>query len=81
LALGAALGLGSAAFLELTDVRVRKESDLEGIVPVGVLVGIPRLTTPNEEQSRLMTWWVELGATAVMAIAIIAGNLYAFYKG
>jgi polysaccharide biosynthesis transport protein len=81
LMLGAAVGLGLAAFLELTDVRVRKESDLEGIVPVGVLVGIPRLTTPNEEHSRLMTRWVELGATVVMAIAIVAGNLYAFYRG
>jgi polysaccharide biosynthesis transport protein len=81
LILGGAVGLCLAAFLELTDVRVRQEKDLEGLVPVSVLVGIPRLSTPKEEQTRQKTQWIELGAAVAMAILIAVGNLYAFYKG
>ena len=46
---GIFLGLGLASVLELTDIRIRQETDLEGIVPVRVLVGIPRLSTPRED--------------------------------
>ncbi len=81
LILGAAVGLGLAAFLELTDVRVRQETDLEGLIPAGVLVAIPRLSAPKEEQARLTTRWIELGTAVVMMILIAVGNLYAFYKG
>ena len=48
-----ALGLGLTALLELTNVRVRQEKDLAGIVPVSVLVGIPHLSTPGEARSRV----------------------------
>jgi capsular polysaccharide biosynthesis protein len=78
---GMALGFGLAAILELTNVRVRREKDLEGIVPVGILVGIPRLTTPAEDHFRVLRWWTELGAAAALIILITLGNLYAFYKG
>jgi succinoglycan biosynthesis transport protein ExoP len=81
LALGIALGIGIAALLEFTDVRVRKEKDLVGIVPVSVLVGIPHLSTPNETRSRVFRWWTELGAATAIGILIVLGNLYAFVKG
>jgi succinoglycan biosynthesis transport protein ExoP len=81
LALGIALGLGLAALLEFTDVRVRKEKDLVGIVPVSVLVGIPHLSTPGETHSRVRRWWTELGAATAIIILIVLGNLYAFVKG
>jgi len=81
LALGLGLGLGLASFLELTDVRVRQEKDLEGVVPARVLVGIPRLGTPQEDHARQVTRWMEIGAAVAMVLLILLGNLFAFYKG
>jgi hypothetical protein len=73
--------LGFATFLELTDVRFRREKDLEGILPARMLVGIPRLSTPQEDHSRLVTKWMECGAVAVVALLIFIGNLYTYYNG
>jgi succinoglycan biosynthesis transport protein ExoP len=81
LALGAVLGLGIATFLELTDVRFREEKDLEGILPARMLVGIPRLSTPQEDHHRLIARYMECGAAAVVAILIFTGNLYTYYNG
>ena len=78
---GLLLGLGLASALELMDVRVRQEKDLEGIVPVCVLVGIPRLKTPRENSMRARRWWMELGAATALVVLMVLGNLYAFYKG
>jgi succinoglycan biosynthesis transport protein ExoP len=81
LLVGISLGLGLAVLLEMTDVRVRQEKDLVGIVPVSVLVGIPRLSTPGETRSRVLRWRTELGAAAALVVLIVLGNLYAFIKG
>ncbi len=81
LALGAVLGLGLATFLELTDVRFRQEKDLEGILPTRMLVGIPRLSTPQEDHSRVIAGYMECGAMAVVALLIFTGNLYTYYNG
>jgi polysaccharide chain length determinant protein (PEP-CTERM system associated) len=81
LVVGSVLGLGVATFLELTDVRFRQEKDLEGILPARMLVGIPRLSTPQEDHSRLVARYVECGAAAVVALLIFTGNLYTYYNG
>jgi succinoglycan biosynthesis transport protein ExoP len=81
LALGAVLGLGLATFLELTDIRFRQEKDLEGILPARMLVGIPRLSTPQEDHSRVIAGYLECGAVAVVALLIFTGNLYTYYNG
>jgi polysaccharide chain length determinant protein (PEP-CTERM system associated) len=81
LGLGTVLGLGIATFLELTDVRFRQEKDLEGVLPARLLVGIPRLSTPREDHSRLMVQWMECGVVGVMALLIFTGNLYTYYNG
>lgn len=78
---GLSLGLGLTALLELTNVRVRQEKDLLGIVPVPILVGIPHLSTPGEDRSQVLRWWTELGAAAALMVLIVLGNLYAFLKG
>jgi polysaccharide biosynthesis transport protein len=80
LALGIALGLGLATFLELTDVRFRQEKDLEGILPARLLVGIPRLSTPQENHDRLVARCMEFGAAAVVVMLIFVGNLYTYYN-
>jgi succinoglycan biosynthesis transport protein ExoP len=78
---GMALGLGLTTILEMTDVRIRQEKDLLGIVPVSVLVGIPDLSTPKEARARLIKGRSEVAAAAAMVLLIVLGNLYAFYKG
>ena len=81
LGLGFVLGLGLATLLELTDVRFRQEKDLEGILPARMLVGIPRLSTPQEDHSLLIARYMECGAAAVVALLIFIGNLYTYYNG
>ena len=79
--MGISLGLGLTALLEMTDVRVRQEKDLVGIIPVSVLVGIPHLSTPGETHTQALRWWKELGAATTLVVLIVLGNLYAFIKG
>ena len=81
LLVGISLGLGLTILLEVTNVRFRKEKDLEGIVPVGVLVGIPHLSTPGEADARVLEWWKELGAATGLMILMVIGNLYAYISG
>ena len=77
---GLAVGAGLTAFLERINVRVRQEKDLEDAVPLKVLVGIPHLDVPGEDRSRVLFRRLELGAAVVMAMLMLVGNLYAFYK-
>ncbi len=78
---GISFGVVLTAILEMTDVRVRQEKDLAGIIPANVLVGIPHMSTAGESRSREVGWWRELGAAAALMILIVLGNLYALYKG
>jgi protein tyrosine kinase modulator len=78
---GLAFGLLLTAVLEMTNVRVRQEKDLLGIVPVGILVGIPHLTAPGEARARVLRRWTELGAATALVLLIALGNFYAFLKG
>jgi polysaccharide biosynthesis transport protein len=80
LGLGLALGACLAAFLEMTNVRVRQEKDLEEAVPLKVLIGIPHLDVPGEDRSRILLRRMEISAVVVMGILVLVGNLYAFYK-
>ena len=73
--------MGFVALLELTDVRVWQAKDLEGVFPSRVLVALPHLSTPQEERFGPTVRWVKIGATVAIVIAIVAGNLYSFYKG
>jgi succinoglycan biosynthesis transport protein ExoP len=80
LALGLAMGAALAALLEMTNVRVRHEKDLEDVIPLKVLVGIPHLDVPGEDRSRALFRRMELGAGVLMASLIVVGTLFAFYK-
>jgi polysaccharide biosynthesis transport protein len=78
---GVAIGLGLGLLLEFTNVRIRKETDLEGVVSVRVLVGIPKMSTPVENRRRAVLRWVERGAVLAMVVIVLAGNIYSFVKG
>jgi succinoglycan biosynthesis transport protein ExoP len=80
LIVGFAVGIGLTAVLEMTDVRVRQEKDLADVLPIKVLVGIPHLDAPGADRSRVLLRRLEIGAAVIMAILVLAGNLYAFYK-
>lgn len=81
LAAGIVIGIGLAALLELTDMRIRKEADLEGLVSARVLVGIPNMTTPAENRRHAMLRWVERGVVLAMLVIVVVGNIYSFYRG
>jgi succinoglycan biosynthesis transport protein ExoP len=81
LAAGLAVGFGLTALLEIINVRVWHENELEGIVPIRVLVSIPHLVTPGEQNRVAKKLWMERGAAAAMFILMLAGNVYVFLKG
>jgi capsular polysaccharide biosynthesis protein len=81
LVFGIAVGAGLTALFELTDARIRNEEDLEGLVAARVLVGIPRISTPKEDHDRIRMRWMGRAAAVVVVLLIVAGNIYAFYKG
>ncbi len=81
LILGLAVGAILTAILELTDARVRREQDLQGLVPARVLVGIPRLSTPEEDHRLVRRLWLDRAALAAVLVFIALGNAYSLYKG
>lgn len=81
LAAGIFLGVALAALLEFTDIKIRKEADLEGLVSARVLVGIPNMTTPAENRRHAMLRWVERGVVFAMLVIVVVGNIYSFYRG
>jgi polysaccharide biosynthesis transport protein len=80
LAAGASLGVGLALLLELKNNVVRKQEDLEGLIPARVLVGIPHLNEPGEDRFNQTFRWFEIAAVSVMAVLILAGNVYTLHK-
>jgi hypothetical protein len=80
LVVGLIAGIGLAALLEMTDIRIRQEKDLDDVVSINMLVGIPHLYIPGEDRTRALLKRVELAAMAAIAILIVTGSFYAFYK-
>jgi succinoglycan biosynthesis transport protein ExoP len=81
LGFGLVVGCGLVAFVELTNVCIRRREDLEGLIRTPVLVGIPSLSERAHGHLRTLRQGVEIVAVVVIAVLIVAGNFYAFYKG
>lgn len=81
LGIGVLLGAGLTAFRELRTARVWHASDLEGAIPARVLGRIPHIETPQEGRFRMVTHRIEVAAILSMGVVIVAGNLYALYRG
>jgi polysaccharide chain length determinant protein (PEP-CTERM system associated) len=79
--LGVFCGVCIAAILEVIDSRVRYERDLGAIVSARILVALPRLTTQIESRVDRAKFWAEFGAATAMALLVVVGNLYVYYKG
>ena len=80
LAGGAALGLALAFWLEIKHNVLRTQQDLDRLIPVRVLVGIPHLGEPGEDRYKATFRRLEVAAVSVMAVLIAIGNYYAFRK-
>lgn len=78
-AIGLVVGIVTAIASELLDDRVHSENVIKSMFPGKVLVGIPVLSTPNENRAALRRSWIELGYGAAMLIVVVVGNLVAFY--
>lgn len=81
LGVGLLLGVGCIALMELVDKRVRSEQDVQELVHARVLVGIPHLSTPEEERRVRRQHIKEWCAAAAMAAMICAGNLLTYLRG
>jgi protein tyrosine kinase modulator len=81
LVFGLLLAAGLAVLLEVVRPRIRQEKDLEGIVPVRVLVGIPHISTAVEQQRRMARRWMARAVTLAIVLVMVAGNIYAIYRG
>jgi succinoglycan biosynthesis transport protein ExoP len=81
LILGILAALSLTALLEVTQVRVWQARDLDKLVPVRILVALPHLNTPSEDRRHSLMRFLRIGVTAAMILVILAGNLYAFYRG
>jgi succinoglycan biosynthesis transport protein ExoP len=81
LVLGTVTAIGIVALLERTDVRVRSENDLAGVVPVRVLVNIPALRTLRESRRLKFSQWIRIAVALQVVALILVGNVYAFFRG
>lgn len=73
LVVGIVAGLALMAVIEQVDDRVRFADDLQ--VDARILVEIPHMTTPQQQQRQAFQRTLEWGAAAVLAVTLIAGNL------
>jgi len=81
LAMGGFVGVILLALREVMNGSVRHEDDIDGVVPGRVLVRIPHLDTPHDIRLRAASRMLEWAAVVFMAVLIVMGNLYTFYKG
>jgi polysaccharide biosynthesis transport protein len=81
LGFGIVVGCALVAFVELTNVRIRRREDLEGLIRASVLVGIPSLSERAHGHLRALRQGMEIVAVVGIVVLIVAGNFYAFYKG
>jgi protein tyrosine kinase modulator len=78
---GAGIGLGLAFLIEMKNVMVRKDEDVETLIPARILVGIPHLTVPGEVESMAFRRWLEICAVSLITVMILAGNFLSYHKG
>jgi succinoglycan biosynthesis transport protein ExoP len=81
LAIGAIVGIGLTALVEVTNPRIHQEKDLSELGAFRVLVCIPHLDTPEEPEYRMAFRRREILAAATMILLMVGGSLYSLYKG
>jgi succinoglycan biosynthesis transport protein ExoP len=78
---GLAMGLVVAGGAEFLDDRVYDEDVFKQIVPAEILVEIPALHTPLEEQGQLRWQKLSLSAIGMIGIIVVLGTAISFLRG
>jgi len=78
---GIVVGVAVTAASELSDDRIQRESELDGLVSVPVFTEIPPLRTPSEQIQQKHHLWVERVSAAALLLMMAAGFLFTYYRG
>jgi succinoglycan biosynthesis transport protein ExoP len=78
---GLAMGLVVAGGAEFLDDRVYDEDVFKQIVPAEILVEIPALNTPLEEQGQMRWQKLSLSAIGAIGIIVVLGTAISFLRG
>lgn len=78
LCLGISVGIGLTWLREMSDARVRSETDAVSLVPVRILVSVPHLSVAGEETQSALRVRTERVILGVFLVLILAGNIYIF---
>lgn len=79
--LGFGLAVGLAFLVEVRDRSLYSEEDLGRLVPRPLVLGVPELFTPAEERRRSWKRWVEWIGGSVLVLAVVAGELFIYWRG
>lgn len=78
---GVGLAFGLVILLEIANARVYREEDLRDLTSGPVLVGIPSISTPREEQIRARQHWMEAVAASFLLACVPIVTLLAYLRG
>ena len=73
-------GAGLAALVEFVNPRLNSEAELRDLVPVPVLVTIPRLESPEEQQASRRRRLIEAVAAGLLLMFVPAATLITYLK-
>jgi capsular polysaccharide biosynthesis protein len=76
---GIGLGLALAFLMEFRDRSLRSEKDLGQRFALPIVISVPLMLTPGEQQARAWKRTVELAAGCGLALAVFAAELYEYY--
>jgi len=78
---GIVLAFGATFLVEVMDEQIHSEEDLLSVTPVPILIAIPLLQSPAEQQRQGVYHRLQLAAVLLLAAAIPAVTLLSYYKG
>ncbi|HWF91640.1 MAG TPA: hypothetical protein VN684_05105 [Terriglobales bacterium] len=68
--LGLVMGAASSLGAEYLDDRIYSEMEFKKLIPVEVMVEIPAIATPQEEQQAKRSSWVRMAAATIVAASV-----------
>lgn len=81
LAVGLALGTAVVAGFEMMDDRLYGEQEIQELVPVPVIVQIPVIINPSDEQVAKRKIWLGWVTAAAVLATILAGSAFSYLRG
>jgi polysaccharide chain length determinant protein (PEP-CTERM system associated) len=78
---GLALGIVIVGAFEFIDDRVYDEKELKALLPIGVLVEVPVIVNPFDEQKNQRRMWLGRATAAMVLVSMLAGSAFSFFHG